>query len=244
MNTINIINLIFINIIIWLALSYFWSHWTFKLFKPYKWLEEKKKKLINKQLESIEKSFKDKNQFYGLWYLLQQIDENMVEGTCVICGLENESIPHIFKLVNNERKLIVIDQFENKDRVVTKENCNGVVSTHKVDIEHVNYKSFTDNFSNKYINTQIFKGDAIEILKDSEENIALAFIDSTEYNVVYESLKLIYNKLSKGGIIIVHDYNHDWPEVTDAVNRFQASIKESFIAYPDMYGSVVMVKNK
>ncbi|NOX85583.1 MAG: hypothetical protein GXO86_06425, partial [Chlorobi bacterium] len=50
--------------------------------------------------------------------------------------------------------------------------------------------------------------------------------------------------LSPGGIIIVHDYNPDWPGIMKAVDDFAATIPEPLIVMPDQDSSVMIFKSK
>lgn len=243
MSLTTILNIVFLNIIIWIALSLFWSHWTYKIFKPYKWLETMKKKQINKNIANIEKRTKDKNRFYAVWFLLQQIDENLVDGQYVMLGIENEELATLIRSYNVDRNMIVISEFKAKNVEVKKENCDGKVTIQNIEIEHVEYDIFLKNMPNNE-KTKVINNGILNELENINEPICFATIDTINYEEVYNSLIKIYGLLSQGGAIIVHDYNHDWDSVKTAVDTFQASILETFVAIPDMYGSVVLIKNK
>lgn len=238
-----ILNIVFLNIIIWIVLSLFWSHWTYKLFKPYKWLETMKKKQINKAIANVEKRTKDKNRFYGVWFMLQQIDENLIDGQYVMLGIENQELAELIRAFNAERKMTIISEFEAKRIEVRKENCDGKVTLQNIDLEHVEYDDFTKSVPENN-NTKIISAPIVNELGNLSEPISLALIDTIDGETVSQSLTTIYNLLTPGGAIIVHDYNHDWEAVRNAVDTFQAQIPETFITIPDMYGSVIMVKNK
>ena len=70
MSIIFMMNIVFINIVVLLLLSVFWSKWTYKLFKPYAWQEDRRKKHILPAVEKIEARFKDRNRFYAVWFLM------------------------------------------------------------------------------------------------------------------------------------------------------------------------------
>jgi O-methyltransferase len=56
---------------------------------------------------------------------------------------------------------------------------------------------------------------------DLPEKIAFAFLDGDFYESIRDSLKLIENKMTDGGIIIVHDYNNPaLPGVAKAVDEW------------------------
>ncbi len=240
MSLIAIGNIIFIVALVCVGLSIFWSSWTFKLFKPHLWLERKKTKLLHAQIERIERRSKDKNRFYIFWFLIEQIDSNMIDGAIALLGLENQDFALQCHFQTN-RKVLIIDEFTDKNVNVTKENCNGEVSNHNVFLKAVDYQQLTHHFIDE--STTIIKGKIIENLDKLQAPLAFVAIDSVDYDEVYESLQAVYQRLTPGGIILVHDYNHSWSDVHSAVDRFQATVPENFVALADMYGSVVMVKN-
>ena len=56
---------------------------------------------------------------------------------------------------------------------------------------------------------------------DLPEKIAFAFLDGDLYESIKDSLKLVENKMSDGGVIIVHDYNNPaLPGVVKAVDEW------------------------
>lgn len=56
---------------------------------------------------------------------------------------------------------------------------------------------------------------------DLPEKIAFAFLDGDLYESIKDSLKLVENKMSDGGVIIVHDYNNlALPGVAKAVDEW------------------------
>lgn len=56
---------------------------------------------------------------------------------------------------------------------------------------------------------------------DLPEKIAFAFLDGDLYESIRDSLRLVENKMSKGGVIMVHDYdNQALPGVAKAVDEW------------------------
>ena len=50
--------------------------------------------------------------------------------------------------------------------------------------------------------------------------------------------------VSGGGIILIHDYNTDWPELMRAVDTFVSGITESLIPVADADSTVMVIKTK
>lgn len=60
--------------------------------------------------------------------------------------------------------------------------------------------------------------------KDLPEKIAFAFLDGDFYESIRDSLRLIEEKMARGGVIIVHDYNNQaLPGVAKAVDEWLTS---------------------
>ncbi|MBR3252683.1 class I SAM-dependent methyltransferase [Candidatus Saccharibacteria bacterium] len=56
---------------------------------------------------------------------------------------------------------------------------------------------------------------------DLPEKIAFCFLDGDFYESIRDGLKLVENKMSKGGVLIVHDYNNpELPGVKKAVDEW------------------------
>lgn len=242
MSFIQIANLILVNIIIWLIFNYFWSNWSFKLFKPYRWLDTTKSKSVHKDIISAERHCKDKNRFYEHWLLIEQADDNMVDGALVFIGVEDITYPQIASLARNEREIVLIDNFENEKIEVVKENCQGEVSRQVIDIKKPDSADI-ERLAKGNKQVRIVKAGIGEGLADLPPKIAFAAIDTVRFDDLLAALKQVYSRLESGGAIIVHDFNHDWDDVRRAVRQFEASVSEAFIPIPDMFGSCVMVKN-
>ncbi len=240
MSLIAIGNVVVVTVFMCLALSYFWSHWTFKVFKPHMWLERHRSKQIHADVERIERRTKDKNRFYNFWFLLEQLDANMTTGDVAVIGVENVEIPRLCQL--SGRTLWVLDTFEKKVVNRTKENCNGEVKNQDIALESVTQTAINQALEQSE-RCHVIKGDVLSNLSHICSPLALASIDSVDYDEVLQTLQVVYNQLVPGGMIVVHDYNHSWPEVHAAVDRFQASVPENFVALSDMYGSAVLIRN-
>ena len=77
-----------------------------------------------------------------------------------------------------------------------------------------------------------------------EDTFALVSIDVDLCNPTKAGLEFFYPRLTPGGVILVHDYNDDWPELMKAVNDFCLSIPENLIPVADADSTVMIIKNK
>lgn len=243
MSTISVLNIVILNIIAWVVFSYFWGGWTFHLYKPHRWLELKNKKLINKQILKAESNIKDKNRLYCYWMLLNQLDEQMVNGDVIFVGVEELDFIKLSHYTNPERQLVVVDPLDKKDIHITKENCQGEVSEQDIHLNNIT-KEDLKNSTVKQNKLSVFQGKIAEQIVKYNGTIAAAWVDCVDMDDLSVSLSHIYSHLAPSGIIFIHDYNHNWESVELSVNRFLLTIPESFISLPDMYGTIAIIKNK
>lgn len=75
----------------------------------------------------------------------------------------------------------------------------------------------------------VIKGffEELDAVRDLPASIAFAFLDGDFYSSIKTSLELVIPKLSRGGIIVVHDYNNpELPGSSRAVDEFLQSHPE------------------
>ncbi len=244
MSIIFYLNIILINIVTWIALSYFWNQWNFKLFKPYNWLEAKKKKQIPKKLLKLERTFKDRNRFYTIWFEINRIKSGKIEGNLAEVGVYKGETAKIIHHALPERKLYLFDSFSGLPKQVIREDCDGTVRPQTVNFgstskkEVITYIKGNDNIE---IREGIFPETATDLNK---ETFAFVHLDADLYQSTLDGLHLFYPLLAPGGSILIHDYNHNWEGVKKAVDEFEKIIPEQFAHLMDMYGSVLLIKNK
>jgi len=244
MSIIFYLNLIILNIIIWLVLSYFWSQWNFKIFKPYNWLEAKKLKEIPKEILKLERTFKDRNRFYSIWFELNRIKSTDIKGDIAELGVYKGETAKVIHNILPDKKLYLFDSFTGLPKQVIREDCDGTVRP-----QTVNFGSTSKNEVLKYIkgnhNIEIREGIFPETAKDLNKNtFAFVHLDADLYQSTLDGLQFFYPLLEPGGSILIHDYNHNWEGVKKAVNEFEITIPEQFSHVNDMYGSVLLIKNK
>ena len=79
--------------------------------------------------------------------------------------------------------------------------------------------------------------DNLDIIYDIPEKISYAFLDGDLYQSIKTSLRLVTDKMSQGGVIIVHDYNNpELPGSARAVDEWlkahQAKVASFRVAEP------------
>ncbi len=244
MSIILYLNIIILNIVVWLALSYFWSQWNFKLFKPYNWLEAKKKKEITKDILKIERSFKDRNRFYTIWFELKRIESTDIKGDLAEVGVYKGETAKVIHNLLPDRKLYLFDSFTGLPKQVIREDCDGTVRPQTVNFGSTSREEVS-KFINGNKNIEIREGIFPETAYDLNKNtFAFVHLDADLYQSTLGGLNFFYPQLEPGGSILIHDYNHNWEGVKKAVDEFEKTIPEQFAHLMDMYGSVLLIKNK
>ena len=70
---------------------------------------------------------------------------------------------------------------------------------------------------------------------DLPEKIAFSFLDGDFYESIKDSLKLVENRVNRGGVIIVHDYNNPaLPGVTRAVDEWARGKEIEIVRYESL----------
>ncbi|TRX72150.1 TylF/MycF/NovP-related O-methyltransferase [Carboxylicivirga sp. M1479] len=244
MTLIQYANLILVNLVVLMALSYFWSFYTHKLFKPFAWLDAQKKKEHNRSTLKLEKGFKDKMRFYALWLQLKRIKEQKIEGAIAELGVYKGETAKMIHDFLPQKNFYLFDSFSGLPKQVIKEDCDGTVRPQTVHFGNTSpeevLKYINGNNEKLIIKEGIFP-ETTEGL--NEDGYALVHIDADLYQSTIDALNYFYPKLNQKGAIIVHDYNHDWSGVKKAVDEFEEGIPECFVELTDMYGSVILIKN-
>ncbi len=242
--TIQFINIILIAVFLFLGFKVWETKWSYKINKPYKWEDAVKKGLISDELKNIERTYRDKVRFYNFWFQIERVKKMNVEGAFAELGVYKAETAKIIHEMDKSRRLHLFDTFEGFD---------------KKDLEIENNrdeKYSTNNFSDTSLSAvkKIFKesnhvffhqGYFPETTKQlPAEKFALVHLDADLYNPTIAALNYFYPKLSPGGVIIIHDYNHTWDGIRKAVDEFMVTVPESLVEITDWQGSVMIVKNK
>ncbi len=244
MTLLQFLNLLLINLVALMALSYFWSFYTHKLFKPFAWLDAQKKKEHSKVILKHERSFKDKIRFYSLWYQLKRIKKENIQGAIAELGVYKGETAKLIHHMLPDRTFYLFDSFSGLPKQVIKEDCDGVVRPQTVKFDNTSPEEvlkFIDGDNKRLIIKEGIFPETARAIK--EEQYSLVHIDADLYQSTIDALNYFYPKLASRGAIIIHDYNHNWDGVQKAIEEFEQHIPEVFVELPDMYGSVILIRN-
>ncbi len=241
MSTINIIQLILLVILVSYVLYYVYTVFYEKNYQPLIWKKLHKEKKLSDDLIKAEKKYKDKDRFFNFWYQTERLKKFNISGSFAELGVYKGDSAYILNIMDPNRKFHLFDTFEGfQQKDLDKET--GKAATYTVhnfadtSVDSVKRKLSSD----KFIFHKGYFPETTYGLKDGL--FALVNIDVDLYNPTKAGLEYFYPRLSPGGIIIIHDYNPDWPGIMKAVDDFAQSIPNPLIQLNDTDSSVMIFK--
>lgn len=239
----NIIEAILTAIILIYLLYYVYSLLSDRQYQPRAWKEAVKKGRISRDLIGAAKKYPDKERFFNFWFQIERLKADNIQGAFAELGVYKGDSAAIMHLMDPDRIFHLYDTFEgfqSRDLKVESGKAatytpHNFADTH---IDRVKQKLISDKF--------IFhQGYFPDTTKDSEDAIfALVSLDADLLNPTQAALQFFYPRLAPGGLIIIHDYNPDWPGIMQAVDAFARSIPEPIIPLTDRDNSVMICKSK
>jgi O-methyltransferase len=176
--------------------------------------------------------------------LLRDICERGVQGEMAELGVYKGSTARLIHHYVPERKLYLFDTFSGFD-------ARDVQRDHERTGLAVNPKSFSDadinvvmrNIGKINDNIEVFPGFFPASVPASLKDTRFAFVhlDADLYEPILAGLQFFYPRLTRGGILVIHDYN-SWLGARKAVQEFFRDKPEVPIPMPDKSGSAVIVK--
>jgi O-methyltransferase len=184
------------------------------------------KLLINRPNSTVDASIISQDQIKFLIGLLETTILNNVEGDVVEFGCYvGESSKYLRMVLDHycsTKKLYVYDSFDGLPELSSYEENSGWRAGTLKTTEQVLIENFISNGLKSPI---ITKGWFKDIPESSiPDKISFAFLDGDFYDSIHDSLLKIHKRLSKGAIIVLHDYERpDLPGVKAAVDNFISS---------------------
>ncbi len=241
-STTQIISAVFIIAALFLLYQYLETFWSYKISKPHAWEEAVKKKQVSKELVKIERRFRDKVRFYDLWFQIERLNKNQVHGAFAELGVHKGNTAKIIHHSDSKRKFYLFDTFEGfSEKDLNQETQKDARFSTEMfadtNIEQV--KAIIDGNENLIFKPGFFPDTAVGLEK---EEFALVNIDADLYAPTIAALQFFYPRLTHEGVIIIHDYNHNWEGVPKAVGEFMPTISESLIEQSDWQGSAMIIR--
>jgi len=217
--------------------------WSYKISKPHAWEEAVRAGHVSKKLKRIERFYRDKVRFYTIWLQIQRLKTENIQGAFAELGVYQGETARMIHEMDSARTFHLFDTFEgfNKQDVSSEKISDVNRSVDFSDTSEGTVIKFLDGNTNVVIHKGYFPA-TTESLRD--EKYAFVHLDADLYNPTLAGLRYFYPRLTTGGVIIIHDYNHTWEGVTQAVDEFIKTVPEQWVAVSDWQGSVMIIKNK
>ena len=176
--------------------------------------------------------------------LLRTVIENNISGDIAEVGVYRGMTAKLIHYYIPERRLHLFDTFEGFGgrSVVREKSLSGhsIEETHFSDTSLDGVKAYISPIND---NVSFYKGYFPETIPDdlNDREFSFVHLDADLYEPTFEGLSFFYPRLSKGGFIVIHDYN-TWPGARKAVDLFFADKSETVIPMPDKSGSALVLK--
>ena len=213
-----------------------------KVRKPKAWTQAVKRGKISIELLRAEKKYSDRIRFYNIWLQIEHINRNNIKGDFAELGVYKGETARVIHLCSPDRKLHLFDTFQGFPAEDLKDETGkaaGYTTQHFADTGIEKVKQYMGNHQNIIYHKGYFPESATG---QENEKFSLVSIDVDLHNPTKAGLEFFYPRLSKGGIILIHDYNGDWPELMKVVDTFCTGIPENLIPVPDADSTVMIVK--
>ena len=238
-----IVQLVLIGIILVYLIYYVYTILFDKKYQPKAWQDAVRNGRISKSLQKLEKNYPDKVRFFNFWFQAERLKKENVKGTFAELGVYKGDSAQLLHLMDSNRAFHLFDTFEGfKEKDLVNETGKAATYTTRnfadTSIEKVKARLNDGQFR---FHKGYFPGTTLGL---ENESFALVNMDVDLYNPTKAGLEFFYPRLAPGGVIIVHDYNPDWPGIMKAVDDFSNTIKEPLVALPDQDSSVMILKSK
>lgn len=141
------------------------------------------------------------------------------------CYIGTTSVPLGKRLADTDRKLYVYDSFEGLPEKSSKDEAPTGMQFKKGELLATK-KQLIKNFKQAGVPLpMIIKGWFSNVTPEQiPPEIAFAYLDGDYYHSVLDPLKLIWDRLSPGGVVVVDDYqNEALPGASKAVDEWLAT---------------------
>lgn len=186
----------------------------------------------------------DKGDLVRLYFLLNQIEyikNSNIPGNIAEVGVYKGTTSRLFHDSFPNREILLFDTFEGFDeRDINYHEEVSDASSGGWDVSLEEVKKFIG--TSKLI--KIFPGYFPDTIKNVDPNnkYALVHLDADLFKPQLSGLEYFYPKMSKGGVMIIHDCNNEYFGSKKALDEFFLDKPEVPILIPDKSGSAVVIK--
>ena len=181
----------------------------------------------------------------SLALISKEIYDKNIGGSVVELGVFRGDFAKLINETFPDRKLYLFDTFEGFDKEeVEMEIKNGYLKGNKDDFSKTSIKLVLSKMKHRE-NCIVKKGHFPESLTEDIVNEKFAFVslDADLYEPTYAGLHYFYEKLNRGGYIMIHDYTvNRYAGVKAALRKFSEEKKVGYVPICDSAGSVIIMK--
>ena len=238
-----LLSVVLILVLFFLGGKVFFLKYSYKISKPHKWEEAVKNGEISNTLQQVEKTYRDKVRFYTFWLQIERLKQDNVSGVFAELGVYQGETAKFVHLMDSTRKLELFDTFEgfdNQDLELENSKEEKFSATNFSDTSLTAVKKTVSGNNNVVYFPGYFPDSTKNI---TTTNYAFVHLDADLYKPTLAALEYFYPKLSPGGVIVIHDYNHTWDGLRKSVEEFAQTIPETLVEIADWQGSVILIKN-
>ena len=158
--------------------------------------------------------------FYTFWFQIERLKSLNIHGAFAELGVYKGETARMFHAMDSSREIFLFDTFDgfneadlkkenSKDSKYSASNFSDTsLDSVKKEFAHTNSVHFLPGY---------FPETTIGL---KEQQYAFVHLDADLYLPTIKALQYFYPRLSPGGVIIIHDYNHTWNGVSQAVDEF------------------------
>jgi hypothetical protein len=167
---------------------------------------------------------------------IKQLASEDIQGDIAELGVFRGNAAKVLHELALERELYLLDTFSgfSGNDLTENEPTHSVTGDFNAGLDEV--KSFVGEHKSIHYIPGYFPDTAAHIPEDAR--FAFVNLDVDLYEPMKAGLEFFYPRLSKGGMMALHDYaNSCWPGVKKAVDEFLADKPERLVILPDRSGS-------
>lgn len=176
--------------------------------------------------------------------LLRSVIERQIAGDLAEVGVFRGATARLMHQYCPERRLHLFDTFEGfTDRGAESERAATGLKVLSREFSETSVGAVLEAIRPKNGNVIIHEGYFPESVPADLESGVFAFVhlDADLYEPTRSGLEFFFPRMSRGGMILIHDYNA-WPGARKAVDDYFAGVTAVLVPMPDKSGSILAVK--
>jgi hypothetical protein len=186
----------------------------------------------------------DATRFMALLLNLRQLQSEDIRGDFAELGVwkGNSAALLAHFAAQSNRRLFLFDTFSGFD----DRDLVGADQSHTRDFSDTSIDYVRETVGHPEVTTYL-RGFFPETITDEvrASTFSLAHIDCDLYGPMKAALEFFYERMPRGGMLILHDYSSTtWAGATQAINEFCAASGEFVTLWPDKSGTAMIRKSK